>query len=369
MRVLVLIPTTGGPLLVRGLKPRPALPGSAAFADGDYRPLPWSADYARLSAPDGPLARIVPPGGLVPHELRLDRSFDAGRSWEAPVALAHGLSAQGHAIVRGPGEADTILWATGAVDLDLTLIPGDYALLDKVEASRTLLERHPDARLAVLLPPGRDRDAALAALASLRPDGQVEPIDAASIGAALDALAGRAAATVPTRAGRRTVGLAAAAAVVALALGLGAWGLLRGGASSGVGPVVTSPVAARVPDPPPAILAVEELRARAGSSCRRVVFGADGPERRPVAVEASGRVQPSRLTPELCGLSFRIMGGAPGSIEVGAALTAVSLPPAAQPDGSVTVFLRGDLRRKIVYTAHVVGAGAVPGTFTGELAP
>ena len=61
------------------------------------------------------MGKETPDMQLVPHELRLSRSFDTGRSWEVPVALAHGLLARGHAIVAEPAEADLILWATGAV--------------------------------------------------------------------------------------------------------------------------------------------------------------------------------------------------------------------------------------------------------------
>ncbi|MFY9290560.1 MAG: hypothetical protein WAP03_07675, partial [Methylorubrum rhodinum] len=182
--ILIIIPTTAGPLRLRALTPRPGLPASAAFADGDYRPLPWSADYARLCAAGGPLARLV--GHEVgPHELRLSGSFDAGRSWEVPVGLAHGLAARGHRLVAEPAEADLILWATGAVDLDLAVLPGDYALLDKIERSRSLLAEAPRARLAVLLPDGPERAAAETAVRAL---GRPEMLPGKGLAAALDAL-------------------------------------------------------------------------------------------------------------------------------------------------------------------------------------
>lgn len=154
--ILVIIPTTAGPLRLRSLTPRPGLPAAAAFADGDYRPLPWSADYAGLCAPSGPLARFTQ-ADLPPHELRLTGSFDAGRSWEVPVCLTHGLIARGHRLAAEPAQADLILWATGAVDRDLAVRPGDYALLDKIERCRALLAEAPDAALAVLLPEGPER--------------------------------------------------------------------------------------------------------------------------------------------------------------------------------------------------------------------
>ncbi|QZN98705.1 hypothetical protein [Chenggangzhangella methanolivorans] len=50
-RLLVVVPTTGGPAVLRRLGPRAGLPVSAAFADGDYRPLAW---VGRLRPAGGP---------------------------------------------------------------------------------------------------------------------------------------------------------------------------------------------------------------------------------------------------------------------------------------------------------------------------
>ncbi len=139
--ILVVVPTTGGPVVLRSLKkpPRPAgLPPSRRRLPA----LPWSGDYARLAAASGPLSRLA--GGDAgdkagPYELRLSGSFDSGRSWEVPVCLAHGLLARGHSLTADPEAADLVLWATGAVDLDLAVLPSDYALLDKLARSRDLL--------------------------------------------------------------------------------------------------------------------------------------------------------------------------------------------------------------------------------------
>lgn len=156
--ILVVVPTTGGPVVLRSLKRRPGLPASAAFAAGDYRPLPWSGDYARLAAAGGPLSRLA---GEVsePYELRLSGSFDAGRSWEVPVCLAHGLLARGHSLTADPEAADLVLWATGAVDLDLAVLPGDYALLDKLARSATCSRRRraPTSRSSCPTGPRRRR--------------------------------------------------------------------------------------------------------------------------------------------------------------------------------------------------------------------
>lgn len=187
---LVLVPTTGGALRIERLAPRPGLPRGAAFAAGDYRPLALSADYGRLSAPEGPLAKALtdrgglPPHTLPPHELRLSASPDGGRSWEAPVALAHLLLAHGHRIVADPAEAELVVWATGAVDLDLRILPGDYALPLKVAASAAVLEAAATARIVAVLPPGPDRAAAAEALRALRADVEIVRADALSEAAA-----------------------------------------------------------------------------------------------------------------------------------------------------------------------------------------
>ncbi len=187
-RVLVVVPTTGGPLLLRRLAPRPGLPHPAAFAEGHYRPLALSADYRALAGPEGPVARHLG-APLPPHELRLSGEPDGGRSWEAPVTLAHLLLAGGWSLAADGEEADLLLWATGAVDLDLRLLPGDYALTRKVEAGRALLEAQGGRRAVAVLPPGPGRDEAAAALAALRRAVPVEVVRADAVDGTLARLA------------------------------------------------------------------------------------------------------------------------------------------------------------------------------------
>lgn len=376
--ILVVIPTTRGPLHLRALKARPGLPAPAAFADGDYRPLPWSADYARLCAAGGPLARLTD-GPLPPHELRLSGSFDAGRSWEVPVCLAHGLAARGARFAAEPAEAGLILWATGAVDLDLAVRPGDYALLDKIERARALLAEAPDAPLAVLLPEGPERAQAEAAIRALGRSGEPLFLPAGSIMAALAALETgmRPAEADQPASSRRSVRRLAlpagalAAAGIAAALALGARqapvaGPVEAPVTEAVPPQAANAAPAPAPNVPepaqaekPATLRVEELRAPPGSSCRRVAFGADPPERRPVAVEAEGRLAPSRLAPELCGLAVR--AEAPGlRIEVGPELRGAALPPVRLADGAQGYFLREGARQNLVYAVQAVPEAGAP---------
>jgi hypothetical protein len=374
-KILVVVPTTNGPLRLRALRPRPGLPASAAFADGDYRPLPWSGDYARLCASGGPLARLAS-SVLPPHELRLSGSFDAGRSWEAAVCLAHGLAARGHVLVAEPVEAELIVWATGAVDLDLAVIPGDYALLDKIERSRPLLAEAPGAALAVLLPDGPEREAAVAAIRAL---GREHPhifLPSSTISAALNALAEPAdPAPIPPPVRRWRFALPAGVVAVACVAVAVAFGVLRAPSAGPQEPSIGDPAATAVttsktdvadpaPKPPeksaPPPVRVEELRAPAGSSCRRVAFGADPPERRTVALESEGRLAPTRLTPDLCGIAF-LPEAAGTSVEVGPELRSASLPPVRLADGAQAYFLKESGRQNLVYAVQVNPGSGPPG--------
>ncbi|GJD64013.1 hypothetical protein [Methylobacterium frigidaeris] len=356
--VLVVVPTTGGPVVLRSLKSRPGLPASAAFAAGDYRPLPWSGDYARLAAAGGPLSRLAG-GDAGTYELRLTGSFDAGRSWEVPVCLAHGLLARGYSLTADPEAADLVLWATGAVDLDLAVLPGDYALLDKLARSRDLLAAAARADLAVLLPDGPEAAEAARAFRAL---GRARPpviLPAAGVPAALAALTRP---EPPAASGRRAALLAAPAALL-VATGLAAGFALLRALPEADRPIVavTAPLPGE-PGPPvaPAVasaVVVEELAAPAGSSCRRVAFGADPPVRRPVPAEAPGRLRASRLAPDLCGLAFH--SGASGArVTVGPELAAAALPPTRLPDGAQAYFLREGARRNLVYTVQVMTGSA-----------
>ncbi|XYD10482.1 hypothetical protein R1A27_08420 [Methylobacterium sp. NMS12] len=365
--ILVVVPTTRGPLVLRGLRPRPGLPAPAAFADGDYRPLPWSADYARLCGAAGPLARWAG-RAPEPHELRLSGSFDAGRSWEVPVCLAHGLAEGGRPLAAAPAEADLILWATGAVDLDLTVLPGDYALLDKVERSAAMMAEAPDAALAVLLPDGPERAQAEAVFRGMGRTVRILPSH--SVPEALAALTAlrppERAETPPARRWRRLALPAGAVAAAGLA-GVLALGATRPDPVSDppAGPATPPPrIEVRIASP----IHVSELRAPAGSSCRRVAFGADPPERRPVPAESGDHLAASRLTPDLCGLAIGVEPGL--RAQVGPELRDAALPAVRLADGALGYFLREGARQNLVYTVQAVpeaGTGAAAGRLVHAL--
>ncbi len=136
MRVSVIIPTTNGPAQLLRLAPLHNAPRSVMRTQDDYRPLPVSAAYQAFSTPGGPMDMAF---GLKASafDLRLSARVDSGRSWELPVALAHWLQAQGHELcAEAP---DLVVWATGALDLDMGVIAQEYHLPSKLSHSRDLL--------------------------------------------------------------------------------------------------------------------------------------------------------------------------------------------------------------------------------------
>lgn len=155
MKALVIIPTTTRPVVITSLRERRALPASLVVAEGDFRALPISTDYDKLIGAAGPLGHLTGQPGLPSHELRLSQAFETGRSWEVPVCLAHYIAGRGATLVNSPQEADLIVWATGAVDIDLGIVQDRYFLGQKLQASLQLLSGlRPDARIELFLPKG-----------------------------------------------------------------------------------------------------------------------------------------------------------------------------------------------------------------------
>jgi hypothetical protein len=373
MRLLFVIPTTGGPLVVTALRPRAGLPVSAAFVEGDFRGLPWSGDYARLCAPGGPLSRVIPQ--LAPHELRLSASFDAGRSWEAPIALAHLLLAQGHACAARPAEAEAIVWTTGAIDLDLAPIAGDYALADKIERTAALLDEVPaTAPIFAVLPPASEVEEAwtgFQAIAKARPLIRVAAASMVEVAAALvkqltpGAVASGTAArstTAAPDAGQKVLrrpwwpATTAAGAVLVLAGGLGTYALNVTAFQPQNPPEPTlqrRPVEANRSKPAPSSrVAVSEIRAAPGSDCRKVLFVPSAAVRQAVPALDDTTFSPSRLEDTLCGIAIKPAAVA-DRLTVEGDLPAAALAPTVGSDGATTYVLRANRQQNIVYQIQV----------------
>jgi hypothetical protein len=359
-RVLILVPTTGGPLIIRKLSPRPALPASCAFADGDFRPLPWSADYARLAGPDGPLARHLPEADRVPHELRMSGSFDAGRSWELPVVLAHLALAGGDTLTDDPAQAERILFATGAVDLDLKVIPGDYALEAKLRQCEAVFRANPQAGIDIRLPPGSDIDAALAmAIKLCGEQGMARVVDSAVASAALPRQQANSSG-VP----KPLIFAGGALVLAATAMTMG-YALLPPSVPAPVPQPVAEKIATPVQpqEPPketPVPLVVEELRTPQGATCRQVVFGAAQPVSQIIALDKT-TLSPSRADPGLCGLRFKVSPAGKVQYTLPAELLAATLAPVAGADGMQTLMFKQNLTQNIVYRVQISGEGLPAG--------
>ena len=151
MRVSIIIPTTDGPAQVLRLASLQSAPRSVMRTQQDYRPLPVSAAYQAFTAQGGPLD-VAFGISSSSFDLRLSARVDTGRSWELPVALAHWLQGQGHLV--GVDEPELLVWATGALDLDMGVIVQDYHLERKLAASLGLLKAAVEkgCRVVVLLP-------------------------------------------------------------------------------------------------------------------------------------------------------------------------------------------------------------------------
>jgi hypothetical protein len=372
MRLLFVIPTTRGPLIVTALQPRPGLPVSAAFAEGDFRGLPWSGDYGRLCMPGGPLSRVIPQ--LAPHELRVSASFDAGRSWEAPIALAHLLRVRGHVCAR-PAEAEAMIWTTGAIDLDLGLVGGDYALGDKIERTAALLAEVPEtAPIFVILPLAPDAEVAwarLQAIANARPVVRIAAPSMTEVAALLlqrMAPAATAAPAVERNTLRRAWWPGMAAIVVALAVagGLGTYALNRVPLGGKIDPrpqqKPVGPVASKTPenDPqahalaPSARVVISEIRAAPGSDCRRVLFDLSAAVHHAVPPLDDTTFVSSRLEDTLCGIAIKPVV-ATDRFKVEGDLLAASVAPTMGPDGATIYLLRAKRQQNIVYQIHVSG--------------
>lgn len=148
MRVAVIIPTTDGPAPILKLTRLAQAPRSVLRTQDDYRPLPPSSRYHAFIQPGGPLSERIGLGDGQ-FELRLGAPVETGRSWELPAALAHWIQSSGHHI--DPERPELVVWATGALDNDLSVLSQDYHLPTKLERSAALLQSWLDRGVPVLL--------------------------------------------------------------------------------------------------------------------------------------------------------------------------------------------------------------------------
>lgn len=338
MRVCVTVPTTDGPAPILRLTRLAQAPRSVMRTQDDYRPLPPSGRYHAFVQTGGALANRIG-YGEGQFELRLGKVVETGRSWELPAAIVHWLQAHGHELYAGA--PDLHVWATGALDNDLRLLPQDYHLTRKLDQSVAYLQEalSHGARVLLILPE------AIALPPELHsPNLALHIVD--DFAAAVEILQydlhlpGVRIASNPVRSDRnpsrsrmvtRTVVVVSIliSLITLLSVSFGDWGvdLEEGSAELLAAPVSTeinnaheefpaiSAVAAGGPfqeaqDLPTLILEYTPV----GRNCQAVLFGSLSPERRDLLPEA-GAYPAVRLT-GLCGIGFRLSEATSTSVEV-----------------------------------------------------
>lgn len=344
MRVCVIVPTTDGPAPILRLAQLAQAPRSVMRTQDDYRPLPPSSRYHAFVQAGGALADRLGQGGGQ-FELRLGAAVETGRSWELPVAIAHWLHGRGHEIaVDAP---DLVIWATGALDNDLSVLRRDYHLGSKLEQSVGCLR---DAlghgvRVLMLLPEAFDLPAQLDLSGVVR--HRIVNFEAAER-VLEDDPSFRRQQDVPGTAQRRVGGAKHAVGAVLIGITafliwmLGDWrfGQYQDTVSSGADQIATE----TAPPPVPVVpldagdkmsfvprLVVEY--APEGGSCPAVLFGSVKPDRRDL--EPEGNTYPVISWAGLCGIGFRLPDAAPSGVDI------------ALPQAFMTLVLSSDHRAQL----------------------
>lgn len=332
MRVCVIVPTTDGPAPILRLSRLNHAPRSVMRTQEDYRPLPPSERYNAFVQTGSALADRLSQGGGQ-FELRLGAAVETGRSWELPVAIAHWLQVRGHEIaVDAP---DLVIWATGALDNDLSILRRDYHLESKLEQSVSCLRDAlgNGAQVLILLPEVFELPAPLdlsgvdchrivnfeAAERVLEGDpGYRRQQD----------VSGTALAKAPTAQGRVggekdalwavLIGLTAFLMVM-----LGDWqlGQYQVTVSSGADPIVAETAPPRVSVVPPDAEAEMSFVPRLvleyapeGGGCPAVLFGSVVPDRR--ELEPAENIYSVISWAELCGIGFRLSDAASSGVDI-----------------------------------------------------
>ena len=333
----LIIPTTAGPVLIRGVRRRPRLPASYMAIAGDFRPLALSGDYDRFV--NGPLRQVAP--DLPAVELSLDGDLDCGRSWELPVLIAHCLEMTAPPDEAAPG----LVWATGMVDADLDPLPAEYHLPEKLALSESLFgeARARGERIVMVVPPPRTPAERETVEAFARRYGADLTIAAclADVFAAFDL-------PVPQDAGARlpVVPTASAADVhaaettgparrLARIPTLVALSLLAATGSAGIAYLVFSSGLSTDPSTPAhpleraefaagPVLSVDGLYAEDRAACKERIFYGRPLTSEPALAGADGLVVASR--PGLCGLRFRNLADGPRALTLDQRLAGLGIP-------------------------------------------
>ena len=293
-RVSVLVPTTAGVIPVVSVRRRPQLPASFVCVHGDYRPIEISAGFDRLVGPGGPLAsgRLGFEAGSF--EVSLAAPIESGRSWELPLSIACLLVARGAAVVPLNEQPDLVIWATGALDIDLMIVMASYHLKQKLTLTEVALP--PGARCLVLLPASDEPTPAAAFGQVVRVSSLAEAVQTLDI-----STTGPPPGPSPKKARQAML-----AACSVLTLVLAGWATLMRPAPAPVAPV-SEPSQVKPPKEakqfPP--VEIEEVRAPNGSRCIEVILRNVEPEI--YALVAQDGQFPDSENGRVCLLRFRAL--------------------------------------------------------------
>lgn len=161
-KVCVLVPTTAQPVPIVELSAFPNLELSTVVSPDWVEDTEVTRVYRQMLQPHGCIGRLVPEVAKQRFVLVLGDRIDTGRSWQLPVLCAHLLAAAGATLTPEPDGADVVVWATGAIAMNVAVAPDavpiethDYALARKFAVTGDVLRRvvAKGGRAVALLPP------------------------------------------------------------------------------------------------------------------------------------------------------------------------------------------------------------------------
>lgn len=148
MRFTIIIPLTSGFIRLQSIKATRRQ--SAVYIGDNYRSNSnLSNRYLDLFNCEGAFSSLLDENAIG-YEIRLSDGFESGNSWELPIAIAHWILRSGHEIVDN--EPDYYIWSTGALDLNLNVVPSDYSIDKKINEFHKQGILLPDERIVFLLP-------------------------------------------------------------------------------------------------------------------------------------------------------------------------------------------------------------------------
>ena len=148
MRVHVFIATTQGPVAIQRVVAEEPDVQSVICVDGGMQPLPISGRYHDFVRKGSGL--IQRDFGQPAYRMDVSDRIDQGNSWQLPVYLAHYLSAEGLLGDGDPQPGDKVLWSTGALKADRSVLPVEE-VFNKLTLSAELFESNHAARIPTLI--------------------------------------------------------------------------------------------------------------------------------------------------------------------------------------------------------------------------